>query len=104
MPKRSPFTSLTLNNADTDGDTLTDYLELVQGWIVAYTGADGSTQLTRVWSDPFSTDEDSDGLSDLKEFVFGFHPQVTTDSDAIQNIVQFDDIVVNEVDAAYLVP
>ena len=85
--------------ADTDGDRLTDYLELVQGWLVAYTDKNGATQITRVWSNPFYTDADGDNLDDFKEFVFGFHPEIPTDANAIQNIVQFDNIAVAETDA-----
>jgi hypothetical protein len=88
--------------ADTDGDTLSDYLEAKQGWLVSSTAANGATQVTRVWSNPFATDNDSDDLDDLKEFVFGFHPEVQTDANAIQNIVQFDDIQVQETDTPLL--
>ncbi len=88
--------------ADSDGDTLSDYLEVKQGWLVGYTAADGSTQVTRVWSNPYATDNDLDDLDDLKEFVFGFHPELATDANALQNVVQFDDIQVNETDAPLL--
>ncbi|MCP5098322.1 MAG: tandem-95 repeat protein, partial [Chloroflexi bacterium] len=83
--------------ADTDGDGLNDYIETVQGWLVNY--GPNITDITRVWSDPNVVDADADNLTDLEEFVFGFHPQVATDPSIIENIVQIDDIRVDEAGA-----
>lgn len=81
--------------ADSDGDGLNDYLETKVGWLVVYKN-NGVNYLTRVWSDPNLADADQDTLNDLEEFLFGFHPQVTSDPDAFTTLVQFNDLEVVE--------
>lgn len=80
-------------SADSDGDGLDDYTEAILGWLVIY---DENNNLTRIWSDPNLSDADNDTLSDLEEFVFGFNPWTATDPSAINNIIQFDNININE--------
>ncbi len=89
-------------SADSDGDGLSDYIEVKQGWLVDYTAADGSTKLTRTWSDPRSSDADDDSLSDLEEYTFGFNPWIATDPSLIDNRIRIDDPVVSERDTPLL--
>jgi hypothetical protein len=58
------------NDDDTDGDTLTDYQEVRQGFLLSLT-INGFLQAPkRVYPDPTKTDTDDDGISDYDE-LFG---------------------------------
>jgi hypothetical protein len=81
--------------ADSDGDGLNDYIEAVTGWLTTYTN-NGVSSVTRVWSDPNNPDADEDTLTDLQEFLFGFHPQVANDPNSVTDLVQFDGLNVSE--------
>ncbi|NJK45563.1 MAG: LamG domain-containing protein [Pleurocapsa sp. SU_196_0] len=62
------------NNADTDGDTLGDFLEVRTGWTVTTTSA--VTGYPRVvYSNPTTTDSDLDTLSDKTEQTNGTDPR-----------------------------
>ncbi|MFZ0545161.1 MAG: LamG-like jellyroll fold domain-containing protein [Candidatus Promineifilaceae bacterium] len=87
--KTNPF------SADSDSDGLNDYIETVTGWLVVYKNYD-QPYLTRVWSDPNSPDADGDNMKDLDEFIFGFHPQVTSDPNDVSGLVQFNNLEVVE--------
>ncbi|MDZ7706934.1 MAG: hypothetical protein U5J97_03370 [Trueperaceae bacterium] len=66
-------------NADSDGDGLSDYDELITGWQL---GTDGSD----VTSDPVRSDADGDGLDDAEEKAEGTDPNDRdTDSDGVDN-------------------
>ena len=54
---------------DTDGDTLSDSLE-VSGWTITHNGVPD----TRVYSDPTKLDSDGDGSNDAVEKLEGTHP------------------------------
>ena len=79
--------------ADSDGDGLNDRIETIEGWLILYDGVN----TTRIWSDPNIVDADDDTLTDLEEFIFGFHPEVATDPSIIDDLVQFDNVRVDEV-------
>ncbi len=81
---------------DTDGDGLTDPEEAVRiyspdgctqdfgGWDVTVTARDGSTTVTRVYSDPARADADQDGLTDDIEKSEGTDPNsADTDNDGL---------------------
>lgn len=58
------------NAVDTDGDGLSDFWELNEGWVVT------TDQISfEVTSAPAEIDTDGDGLSDLEEFQLGTSPQ-----------------------------
>jgi Concanavalin A-like lectin/glucanases superfamily/Fibronectin type III domain len=62
------------NNADTDGDTLSDFLEVRTGWTVTTTSA--VTGYPRVvYPNPTTTDSDLDTLSDKTEQMNGTDPR-----------------------------
>ena len=81
--------------ADSDGDGLNDRIETIEGWLILYDGVN----TTRIWSDPNIVDADDDTLTDLEEFIFGFHPEVATDPSIIDDLVQFNNVGVDEVGA-----
>jgi|GEM_PF-861398 len=51
------------NHHDSDGDGISDYAEVVDGWTFTY--AEGKS--IRVYSDPLAADADGDGMDDLFE-------------------------------------
>ena len=62
---------------DTDGDSLDDKEELLDGWNIT------GTSIT-VYSDPFDVDTDDDNLGDYFEWYFGLDPEYyTTDNDEL---------------------
>ena len=83
--------------ADSDSDGLNDYIEAKQGWLVGYTDENGSTQVTRVWSNAWVDDADEDGLGDLQEYLYGFNPNTPNDASDVDNLIEFDEIELNEV-------
>lgn len=64
--------------ADSDGDGLLDGDELA-GWQVRYS----DSLVSWVRSDPWSADADGDGISDARERLFGFSPNLANDESAI---------------------
>lgn len=76
---------------DTDGDILSDYLELKQGWTVTV------AMLSRtVYSKPYARDSDGDGLTDGQEHsgMAGFGPTdpllADTDGDSTNDRIEVD--------------
>lgn len=68
--------------ADTDGDGLTDFEEVREGWTVELVGVANSSR--RVFSDPTTDDDDLDGLTDAQERMAGTDPQnADTDGDFV---------------------
>ncbi|MDJ0917977.1 MAG: FG-GAP-like repeat-containing protein [Woeseiaceae bacterium] len=66
-----------LDNADSDGDQVSDFDEVRNGWTVTVDGA-----ISRVTSDPLNSDVDGDTLSDLEERNLGTNPNnADTDGD-----------------------
>ncbi len=76
---------------DSDGDNLTDFEEVKQGWI-AGTGLPSTTGYPRqVYSSPISRDVDEDGLEDDAERMMGTDPfNPDTDNDLILDGVDSD--------------
>jgi len=68
------------NNADSDGDGLSDAFEAHTGWDVKVAGQ----PTYHVYSDPRQADQDGDGLTDAQEFALGTDPtKPDTDGDGI---------------------
>ena len=73
-----------VSDADHDGDNLSDYEEVRDGWQVDWTDASGVTHTYKVLSDPTNTDQDDDGLDDYQERIEGTNPSnPDTDRDGI---------------------
>jgi hypothetical protein len=65
---------------DSDGDTLSDYWEHFEGWVVSVDGQPA----TRAFPSGASPDIDGDGLTDLQERDLGTHPRrADTDGDGL---------------------
>ncbi|MCC6623519.1 MAG: hypothetical protein IT385_19820 [Deltaproteobacteria bacterium] len=65
---------------DTDGDGLSDWLELKVGWVVAIEGRPAE----RMWPDAIVADTDGDGLRDDAELLAGTSPWAAdTDGDGL---------------------
>ncbi|HOW69829.1 MAG TPA: IPT/TIG domain-containing protein [Phycisphaerae bacterium] len=66
---------------DTDGDTLSDYFELKLGWVVTVAGQPSRD----VYSKPYASDSDGDGLNDAQEqtgmLTFGPTDPLLVDTD-----------------------
>lgn len=76
---------------DSDLDGLTDNEEMVVGWDVAVIDINGSTTITRVFSDPEDPDSDNDGMPDLLEFSLRTNPnQRDTDGDGLGDLFEYD--------------
>ncbi len=80
------------NDDDSDDDGLNDYVETNVGWL----SDNGDGGVMRVWSHPHYRDADDDKLDDLREYTFGFNPNVTTDPNAIGNVVQIGNFDLRE--------
>jgi hypothetical protein len=73
---------------DSDGDGLSDRDEML-GWTVTLTQSNGEAFTRTVTSDPFKTDTDLDGLSDLVENYSATDPRARdTDSDSLSDLVE----------------
>lgn len=86
------------DSVDLDGDGLTDFQEVKNGWIVtiAYDDAGQRAEVAyRVSSNPQLFDADGDGLNDLEEMGFGTDPNnADTDDDGL-----FDSCEISPLDA-----
>jgi len=72
------------DGVDYDGDGLSDYEEVFEGWQVSWTDSTGEPHEYAVVSDPASADQDADGLNDLDEKTTGTDPSnPDTDRDGI---------------------
>jgi len=72
------------NEDDTDGDGLTEYQEVIEGWEVEWFDSSGTPHGYAVVSDPTNADQDADGLNDLQEQNAGTNPSnPDTDQDGI---------------------
>ena len=89
-------------NPDIDDDGLNDGLEVKQGWLIPYTDASGTTQVTRIWSSPYHDDYDDDGIKDAQEYLYNFHPNLDSDLSVIDDYVQFTGLSLEQSDAARL--
>lgn len=68
--------------ADTDGDGLTDYEEVKEGWSVADIGVSPYPQ--RVYPDPTRADTDGDSMTDAEEMALGTDPRnADTDGEGV---------------------
>ncbi len=79
----APSTALRTNitQADSDGDTINDNIELTQTWVVSATGPDGSAlDDVQAKSVPYSADADGDKLTDAEELAEETDPN-SADSD-----------------------
>ncbi len=75
------------DKTDTDGDGLTDFEEVKEGWYVAVQNPDFDYPRF-VYSDPLNADADGDGLSDDQEREKGLDPDNSdTDGDGIPDDV-----------------
>ena len=71
--------------SDTDGDGLTDFEEIREGWPVEVRVQDETTTHV-VFPDPMLADADEDGLTDLDERVAGTNPSLAdTDGDGLDD-------------------
>ena len=85
------FWGTDLNLDDTDGDFLTDYLEVIYygtnatNWDTDFDGLSDLFELYIFGSSPFDPDSDNDGLTDGDEvFIYGSHPlRVDSDYDGL---------------------
>jgi len=79
------------NDADTDNDTLTDYEEVRDYWVVsAINQKDANRYPSKVFSSPLSSDYDGDSVSDANEKTRGLDPyNQDTDGDDINDNVDF---------------
>lgn len=75
------------NKADTDGDGLTDYEEVRDGWVVsAINLIDANRYPSKVFSSPITSDYDGDDLLDDQEKSLGLDPyNADTDGDGIND-------------------
>ncbi len=73
-------------NPDTDGDGLSDFFEVREGWEVAIPGA---AYISR--PDPTRADSDGDGISDADERTLGLDPRKgDTDEDGLKDLEEID--------------
>jgi hypothetical protein len=78
-PSGSARYGTSLNRVDTDGDTLSDPFELLEGWRVSVHGASNPRH---VLPNPLYPDSDLDGLRDDEEFLVKSDPlEADTDGD-----------------------
>lgn len=81
-----------INMSDTDGDGISDYDEVFQGWVVTYPNG---TAL-RVSSSPVLLDTDGDNLTDAEEMALGTDPRSKdTDGDLLNDDTDPEPLVVN---------
>ena len=80
------------SSADTDGDGLSDFVELREPWTVtAVNEIDPNRYPAEVYSSPVSADYDDDGLSDAEERDRGQDPfNPDTDGDGINDFLDID--------------
>ncbi|MCA9244423.1 MAG: IPT/TIG domain-containing protein [Phycisphaerales bacterium] len=74
------------NNPDTDGDGLSDFEEIREGWEVRIPGAAYNTR-----PDPTRADSDGDGIADFDERELGLDPRKRdTDEDGLKDFEELD--------------
>jgi len=75
---------------DTDGDGLTDNVELSGTWVYVELD-DGTFSTKQVTSNPNEKDTDADGITDLEEWSFGMDPRnPDTDSDGLSDYKEWN--------------
>jgi hypothetical protein len=93
-----PGTPQSGGQADSDGDGLTDNVEM-RGWFVTVQLIDGTTTNRGVTSDPGNPDTDGDGLNDAQEANLRFDPRaVDTDDDQLSDFAEFNELFSNGLD------
>lgn len=91
-PTRTEFagTPAINNGFDTDGDGLSDAVEL-RGWSVNITRTGGDVETRQVTSDPLIADTDGDGLGDLTEYQNRSDPRRgDTDGDTLSDYDEYN--------------
>lgn len=77
---------------DSDGDGLSDAAEQA-GWTVRVVQADGTVVSRQVTSDPFQSDTDGDGVTDLEESIAGTDPRsADTDNDGLSDFQELNQV------------